>query len=59
MWNSLEKFLAHFGICRESRVDPLDRTIKRVLAGCSLEELESTACPLCGARLTVAFEDDG
>ena len=59
MWNSLETFLAFFGISRESRVDPLDRTVQRVLAGCSLEELESTPCPYCGAPQTVAFEDDG
>ncbi len=59
MWEPIENLLNWFGISRDSRVDWLDKTVQRVLRGASIEEIESTKCPYCGAPLTIRFESDG
>ncbi len=59
MWEMLERFLGWFGISRESRIDPLDAIVQKLVRGASIEDIESVPCPYCGVPLTVRFEADG
>jgi hypothetical protein len=59
MWETLERVLGCLGIKRESRIDPLDAIVRKVVRGATIEDIESIPCPCCGALLTVRFEADG
>lgn len=59
MWRTLERVLGWFGISRESRIDPLDATVQKVVRGASIEEVKALPCPYCGVLLTVRFESEG
>ena len=59
MRETLERVLGWFGIKRESRIDPLDAIVQKVVRGATIEDIESIPCPYCGALLTVRFEADG